>query len=144
MAPVAVLVKGVLYILRFASLGAVAGHQEKRLFQTAAQIADIHGIGGAGHRAHTGVAVFVHGILAQAFQQVAHHIVDLAVAGHDILQLTGRRIGGFDQSKYSAVMSSAILDKGVDAVAAQIGVDGQAVAAEGLEISVSPTFTLPR
>ena len=57
---------------------AVAGNQEKGLFQTLPQRADVGGVGGPGDRAGAGKAVLALGPGGNALIEVAHHLIDPA------------------------------------------------------------------
>lgn len=74
--PVAVLVKGILYVLRSPPLGAVAGHQEEGVLQALAQGPDVGGVGGPGDGPSHGIAVLALGPLSDPLIQVAHHLID--------------------------------------------------------------------
>ena len=129
----AVLVKGILHVLRSPPLGAVAGHQEEGVLQALAQGPDVGGVGGPGDGPSHGIAVLALGPLSDPLIQVAHHLIDQPVPSHHILELSGAGIGGLDQHEDTLVLPLSCLQEGVDRVRAHITVEGDAVGVKGLE-----------
>ena len=101
------------------------GHGGPQLFQ-------LGGIGGAHHSAHAGVAVLAGELLPPALAHGAHGPVDGVAIGQGlVLKLAGGGVGGLHQHEDALVLLAAHLQQGLDAVGAQVAVDGEGVGAEG-------------
>ena len=103
------------------------GHGGPQLFQ-------LGGIGGAHHSPHAGVAVLAGELLPPALAHSAHGPVDGVAIGQGlVLELAGGGVGGLYQHKDALIALLAHIHQGLDAVGAQVAVDGEGVRAEGLE-----------
>ena len=82
--------------------------------------------------AHGGIAVAADAVFAPLFHQRAHVLVHrFAVFQPQVLQLAAGGIGGLDQHEDALAATVHLLQKGLDAVRAQIAVDGEKIGIEG-------------
>ena len=86
---------------------------------------------GAYHRAHSAVSVLADELLSPSVGKSRHRVVQRhAVAKLLVLQLSRCGIGCLDEYEYALVVSLALVYERLDAVAAEIAVDGDEIALE--------------
>ena len=130
-------VKGVLHVLAVGPPAAVAGHQEKESVILPAEADQKVRMGAGNHHADIGVAAPAELFAAPAHGQIHDHLVEHPVAGEQILHLPGGLVGGAGLEEEALVLGG-VGQKGLDRVAALVGLEAQAVAGQRGERAACP------
>ena len=134
---VAVRVEAAGDVLAGRTLRAVTRHEEEGMRHTCTQAGTLLRIGRADDSADHGIAGLAAGLLAPLLDQIRHGLIQrAAVLIAQILQLTRRLVARLHQRIHAGTVRRTGVHERLDAVHAQIRVDGRNVGRERLDLAV--------